>query len=397
MKSKAKIPTAKKKLILAEFHNGKMTITELSKKHHVSRQTIHAWTDSERRIDNGNPIGTRQPTWRDIYFLRTQIERQTKIIELLKTSEISAKCDLRTKLPFLAELHGQAPKKYPIHLLCEAFDVSRGAFYGYTKYGKGSEAWFVKRRKIVSEKVLKLFHESDRRFGATKITAVLREEGLKTCLSTVRNIMRENGLRSIREGAKSAYRHERTHGFPNLVNRQFNPAKPNTIWVTDVTEFELKGVKHFICAILDLYSRKAIACKIGERNSSHLVKMTIREACTKRKITPGLILHSDRGANLTSFCVFDYLKKTGITPSYSRAYTPQDNSVIEAFFKNLKTEELYRRRYRSVREFKQAVLDYIVFYNTKRPHEANGEKTPESVENAYVLKTNDTKFLDTPD
>ena len=53
---------------------------------------------------------------------------------------------------------------------------------------------------------------------------------------------------------------------------------------------------------------------------------------------------------------------------------------MESFFSNMKREELYRTRYRSEREFKAAVREYITFYNEKRPHKKLRYKTPKKYE-----------------
>ena len=85
----------------------------------------------------------------------------------------------------------------------------------------------------------------------------------------------------------------------------------------------------------------------------------------------------------------DYLKSVNITHSFSRPYVPYDNSVIESFFSTLKREELYRTKYKSEKEFLDAVDKYIVFYNTKRPHKKLQYKTPEQKEHEYNLKQTD--------
>ena len=52
-------------------------------------------------------------------------------------------------------------------------------------------------------------------------------------------------------------------------------------------------------------------------------------------------------------------------------------------FSNLKREELYRKKYRSEKEFRTAVKNYIQFYNEERPHATNQYKTPEQREADY--------------
>lgn len=78
-----------------------------------------------------------------------------------------------------------------------------------------------------------------------------------------------------------------------------------------------------------------------------------------------------------------------ITHSFSRAYIPYDNSVMESFFASLKREELYRKKYRSEKEFYKAVDDYIEFYNEQRPHAKLQYNTPNQKEREYKEKSED--------
>ena len=70
---------------------------------------------------------------------------------------------------------------------------------------------------------------------------------------------------------------------------------------------------------------------------------------------------------------------------------PYDNSVMESFFSSMKREELYRTKYRSETDFRKTVDEYIIFYNTKRPHRKLQYKTPKQKEEEYALKSADLK------
>ena len=135
---------------------------------------------------------------------------------------------------------------------------------------------------------------------------------------------------------------------------------------------------------MDLYSRKIVAYKIGNRNNTWLVKATFKLAYESRNPEDGLLFHPDRGGNYRSNTFINYLKSLNIEQSFSRAHVPYDNSVVESFFSNFKREELYRRKYRSDAEFKRAVNEYINFYNTERPHRNNAYKTPLQKELDYI-------------
>ena len=119
------------------------------------------------------------------------------------------------------------------------------------------------------------------------------------------------------------------------------------------------------------------------------MKTTFKIAYEKRKPSKSLIFHTDRGSNYISKGLNDYLKSLQITHSFSRAYVPYDNSVMESFFASLKREELYRKKYRSEREFYKAVEDYIEFYNEQRPHAKLQYKTPNQKECEYKEKSED--------
>lgn len=99
-----------------------------------------------------------------------------------------------------------------------------------------------------------------------------------------------------------------------------------------------------------------------------------------------MIFHTDRGGIYTSKTLNECLDTLGITHSYSRAHVPYDNSVMESFFASMKKEELYRTKYRSEKDFRNAVDNYIAFYNTKRPHAKLQYKTPEQKELEYAEK-----------
>ena len=167
-----------------------------------------------------------------------------------------------------------------------------------------------------------------------------------------------------------------------MLNQQFTVKRPNSVWVSDVTCYKFGNKIFYICAILDLYARKVVGCRVGLGNSTQLVKRTFKEAYENRK-PEKLLLHTDRGSNYASYTFNSYLKSIGVTHSFSRAYVPYDNSVMESFFSNMKREELYRRKYRSEREIHKAITDYVNFYNDKRPHISNGYKTPTVKEELY--------------
>lgn len=150
--------------------------------------------------------------------------------------------------------------------------------------------------------------------------------------------------------------------------------------VSDVTTLNINNHYYYICVVLDLFSRRVLAYNISNRNSTALIKKAFLSAYDFRYPKEELIFHSDRGANYRAKAFGICLDDHDVVQSYSKAHTPTDNAVAEAFFKSLKQEELYRRMYRSEGEFKESVDDYMRFYNEERPHKTLHYKTPAQFE-----------------
>ena len=109
-----------------------------------------------------------------------------------------------------------------------------------------------------------------------------------------------------------------------------------------------------------------------------------RKAYETRKAPYGLMFHSDRGSQYTSFAFRRLLDSLNVVQSFSKRGYPFENAVCECFFKYLKKEETNRRIYHSFEELKMAIFEYIEgFYNSKRPHASLDYMTPNEIETAY--------------
>lgn len=317
---------------------------------------------------------------RNIKALQRKIEKQGKIISILKSVNCTVHAPLKEKLAELEKLY----REYDVHTLCETLDVSRGTFYNHIFRGKKDNAWYMKRREEYREIIQKVFDEYNQIFGPEKIRAILIQRGYKVSVRFVAALMDEMGLYSIRTTAKRDYKklHESVKK-ENILKQQFHTDRPNRVWMSDITCFKLGGHYFYICVILDLFSRRVIAYKISRKNSTQLVSSTFKQAVAERTITPDMIFRSDRGSQYTSHSFCALLASYSIVQSFSRTGKPHDNAVTETFFSTLKREELYRKDYPSEKKFKQMVNSYMTFYNTKRPHKTLKNLTPCMVEEKF--------------
>ena len=348
----------------------------------ISKSTFYKWLSE---YQNEQKQSDRKIlTLRNFKLLEAKIARLEGVIEIIKKANVLPNSPLKDKL-YAAE---SISDDYSVHMLCEALDIPRGTYYNHILRNKRDNTWYAKRRETLREQIQEIYDESNQIFGAAKITAVLRRRDIKSSVNMIRQLMSDMGLVSIRQDAKKYY-NDNARRHKNYLNQEFNTTAPDQVWVSDVTYFKCNNKQYYICAIIDLYARKVILYKIRKINSTQLVKTTFKVAYEERNPSTSLIFHTDRGSNYISKGLNDYLKSLQITHSFSRAYVPYDNSVMESFFASLKREELYRKKYRSEKEFYKSVEDYIKFYNEQRPHAKLQYKTPNQKEREYKEKSED--------
>ncbi len=361
----------RKQAIVQRFLNGE-TIAIITRETQIPRSTLYLW------IRESQVNSTKRVQLRDLSRLKMQYERLQRVIQILQTAPCTASAPLKEK-PDAIELMS---KDYNINILCEALKVAKGTYYNHILRNKRENTLYAKRKAELKPIIEEIFHKSRETYGSSKITAIMKDRGYAISEKTVADVMHENGLFSIRSSAKALYlQHQKRR--KNLLNRQFSTSRPNEVWVSDVTYFHFHNKTYYVCVILDLYSRKAIAHRISLKNSTQLTKGTFKLAYESGKPQQGLIFHSDNGSNYISKNFTAYLQQRDVVQSYSKKKTPYDNSVCESFFGNLKAEELWHTNYRSERELRNGVERFMESYNNERPHSFLRYMTPIKFEELY--------------
>jgi putative transposase len=204
----------------------------------------------------------------------------------------------------------------------------------------------------------------------------------------VERLMREAGIHAM---AKKKYkattdsRHTQPVA-PNHLNRNFVADKPNQSWVADITYIYTKEGWIYLSTIMDLYSRKIIGWSMKNRITLDLVIEALNMAIKQRKSSRGLLLHSDRGSQYASYCYQALLGKKGILCSMSRKGNCWDNAVMESFYRTLKVELIYQKKYETRIEAQRDIFEYIeIFYNRERLHSSIGYNSPEEYEKMIMV------------
>ena len=155
---------------------------------------------------------------------------------------------------------------------------------------------------------------------------------------------------------------------------------PNEVWSVDITFIKLADTHMYLTAIIDWYSRKIMGWKLSDTLTTETVLAAVTEAVEKHGVPA--IINSDQGSQFTSTEYKKMLKGYQIQQSMDGKSRWADNIMIERWFRSLKTELIYINEYHSPRELRQALEMYVKEYNTERPHEALGYKTPDTVYNS---------------
>ena len=166
------------------------------------------------------------------------------------------------------------------------------------------------------------------------------------------------------------------------LDEQFNPSRPDAVWVSDITYIWTYNGFVYLTSIMDLYSRKIIAWVLSQSLEAIHVVECVNKAKQMRNVTSPLVFHSDRGIQFVSQA---FQKVTeGMINSYSKKAYPWDNACIESFHSLLKREWLNRFKIFDYKHAYRLVFEYIeTFYNTVRIHSHCGYLSPDEYEKQY--------------
>jgi putative transposase len=135
--------------------------------------------------------------------------------------------------------------------------------------------------------------------------------------------------------------------------------------------------------VLDTFSRKVVGWSIDSIQDTKLVLNALGMVTQRRPSRDGLVMHSDRGVQFTSWAFSQELRAAGISPSMGAVGSAYDNALMENFWGRMQVELFNRRKWKTRIELAGAIHDYIeLWHNTRRRHSALGMRTPTEIEEA---------------
>jgi putative transposase len=265
---------------------------------------------------------------------------------------------------------------------CRLLDIGRSGLY-YQPKG-------------ISEEDLTLMKLIDRQYlttpfyGARKIAAWLKSQGQRVNRKRVRRLMRLMGLKAI-------YRRPRTSKpapghkiYPYLLGGM-KITRPNQVWAADITYIPMARGFLYLVAVIDWYSRYVLSWRLSNTLDADFCVEALEEALGKGRPD---IFNTDQGTQFTSEAFTRLLEQHGIKISMDGKGSYNDNLFIERLWRSVKYEEVYLKAYQDGRDAKISLGNYFRFYNTERPHQALGYRTPAEVFTSTPVETTSTGMVE---
>ncbi len=242
--------------------------------------------------------------------------------------------------------------------------MARSTFYYHLKrFGNTSK--YDKEKKRIQE----IFQESKGRYGYRRITLQLRHDGYAINHKTVEKLMQELDIKClIRKKRYRSYKGTVGKIAPNILNRDFRADRPYRKLATDVSQISIGQQKSFLSPVIDMFNGEILSYNIADRADLEQINKMLNDlfAITDKLPKENQILHSDQGWQYQHKNYQEALNEHGILQSMSRKGNCLDNSVMENFFGLMKSELLYNKEFKSMKEFKKELEAYIDWYNNDR-------------------------------
>lgn len=256
--------------------------------------------------------------------------------------------------------------------------VSRSAYYHHRAHPMSTHQ---KADTELLDRIAAVHQASRGVYGSPRVHDALKGEGIRCSRKRVAKLMREHHLRAktVRRFRVTTHSGRLRRPCVDLIQRRFDIGSVNRIWTSDITYLLTGQGWMYLAVVLDLSSRRVVGWELSTRLTTELVTMALQRALDTREVTPGLILHSDRGTQYTSQEVGLMIREHGLRQSHGLSC--YDNAVTESFFHTLKTEHLQFEHFETRDHARASLFDYIeIFYNRQRKHSTLGMISPEQYE-----------------
>ena len=260
-------------------------------------------------------------------------------------------------------------------LLCQTLGVSRSGYYAWRRRRQQPSARARENVQLTAQ-IRQAFAANRQSYGSPRIAEVLGCPGRR---NRIARLMHQAGIWARQRSKYRVATTDSNHAGPIAPNRLRGlvAQRPDQVWVTDATCVLTGQGWLYLFAVMDVYTRRILGWSMHAHLDASQAVAALQMAVARRRPAPGLIVHSDRGAQFASAAYRQVLIHHGLLASMSRKGNCYDNAFMESFWSSLKYETVYHRKFATRDAARLALFDYIEsFYNRTRLHSSLGYLSP---------------------
>jgi len=280
--------------------------------------------------------------------------------------------------------------EYGVEPICAVLPVAPSTYYEHKAREADPERAPLRVRRDVElrTEIRRVWEENFRVYGVRKVWRQLSREGIPVARCTVARLMRDLGLQGVVRGRrlKTTVAAEELPRAADRVNRDFKVARPNALWVADLTYVATWCGFVYVAFVIDAYARRIVGWRASTSLRTDLALDALEQALYARAIDDGdaLVHHSDRGVQYVSIHYTERLAEAGIEPSVGSVGDSYDNALAETIIGLYKTEVIRQRGpWRTLEAVEFATLEWVDWFNHRRLLEPIGNVPPAELEEAY--------------
>lgn len=202
------------------------------------------------------------------------------------------------------------------------------------------------------------------------------ERGFDISAKQMLRIRREQNIRAVHVPPPTSTPRTAHAVYPYLLSGR-EITRVNEVWQIDITYVSLPTGTVYLCAIIDVYSRKVLTWNLSNTMETAFVLVALSWALLTHGIPE--IINTDQGSQFTTSDWISIVETTGIRVSMDGKGRATDNIYIERWWNSFKHEHLYLRQYSTMRELRGGIAAYVEFYNRRRFHQALSYRRPAEV------------------
>lgn len=264
----------------------------------------------------------------------------------------------------------------PVTVTCRVLGFTKQAFYQWRKHPITARDWDDAHLVNAALDI----HHDDPGFGYRFIADELPGRGITAGRNRVARLCSQQQIFSAHSRRRGPARRPGPPVHDDLVERRFTAARPNELWLTDLTEHPTGEGKLYLCAVKDACSNRIVGYSMDARMTAELAVAALRNAVAMRS-PAGTVVHSDRGSQFRSHVYVHALRSHQLHGSMGRVGACADNAAMESFFSLLQKNVLNRQRWSTREQLRLAIITWIEkTYHRRRRQDRLGRLTPTEFE-----------------